>query len=145
MTSRQKSAFLARTSAGENSRSAAMALGIPWSIVRQTRNEDDTFRTAWDSAVIEGTFDYDAVTVHPGIPLQRRGQSLLQVFERLAAPVAADRVAKRLAVPGRTVKVDHDRGVASAGVRLRVPPIVKVVAERTLRPAVNQERHGVFL
>src|SRR3546814_4548937 len=59
--------------------------------------------------------------------------AFLQVFKRFAAPVAGDRIGERLAVAGRTVKVDeHDR-VTHAGVDRRVPAVMEVIAHAALR------------
>ena len=40
------------------------------------------------------------------------GEALLQVLERPAAPILVDRVGEGLAVAGRAVEIDADRGVA---------------------------------
>ena len=87
----------------------------------------------------------DVGPVHPRVLREGRVEPFLQILERLAAPVSVDRVGERLAVAGRAVEIDHDRSVAAAGVGLRVPAIVKVVAERALRAAVNQEGDRVLL
>jgi hypothetical protein len=96
-------------------------------------------------AAVAGAERRDAARRPSRVLLQRGGEALLQVLERLAAPVAVDRVGERLAVAGGAVEVDHHRRVAGAGVGLRVPAVVEVVAERALRPAVDQERHRVLL
>ncbi len=84
------------------------------------------------------------LAVHPGIALEGRGQTLLQIDQRLAAPVAPNRVGERLPVAGGAVEIDHDRGVAGGGVDLRVPAVVEVVVERALRAPVDQKGEGVF-
>jgi len=43
------------------------------------------------------------------------------------------------------VEIDHQRGVAGAGVGLRVPAIVEVVAERLLRAAVDDVGERILL
>src|SRR5690606_9329816 len=78
-----------------------------------------------------------ALAVQPGKLLERRSQALLQVLERLAAPVLTDGVRERLAVTGRTVEIDEDRRIARTRVGLRVPAIAPAVAERPLRAAVH--------
>src|SRR6185369_4644873 len=74
-------------------------------------------------AAIRSAERANAIAVEPGILRERRLQALLQIFERLAAPVVADRIRERLAVARRAVEVDEDRRVAGAGVRLRIPAI----------------------
>src|SRR5690606_30394924 len=86
-----------------------------------------------------------AVAVEEVVAVERRGPALLQVLQRLAAPVAADGVGEGLAIAGRAVEVDHDHRVALAGVGLRVPAVAPAVAEAALRAAVDQERHRVAL
>ena len=68
---------------------------------------------------------------------------LLEVLERLPAPVVADRIREGLAVPGRAVEVDHDDRVPGARVDLRVPTVVPVVPSAPLRPAVDDEGDGI--
>ena len=81
----------------------------------------------------------DAVLVEERVLRERRVEPLHEVLERRAAPVAADGVGERLAVAGRAVEIDHDRRVAVPREGLGVPPVVKVVAEGALRPAVDEE------
>ena len=86
-----------------------------------------------------------AIRIQPRILLKRGGQSQLEVLERLAAPIAADRVGESLAVAGRAVKVDHHDAVAGAGKTLRIPAPVPLIRHASLRSAVHDESHRVFL
>src|SRR3546814_19427873 len=71
--------------------------------------------------------------------------AFLQVFKRFAAPVAGDRIGERLAVAGRTVKVDeHDR-VTHAGVARRVPAVLEVIAHAALRAAMDDDRDRIYI
>src|SRR3954470_736558 len=57
------------------------------------------------------------------------GQALLQILERPATPILADRVAEGLAVSGRPVEIDADRGVAGRDENPRVPAVGPAVGE----------------
>src|SRR5690606_8429576 len=93
-------------------------------------------------AAAQGT---GALAVQEIVLLQGRAPALAQVLQRLAAPVLADRIGEGLAVADRTVEVDHHRREPLAGIGLRVPAVVEVVAEAALRAAVDQEGHRVLL
>jgi len=67
------------------------------------------------------------------------GEALLKILERPAAPILADRVREGLAVTGRTMEIDADRGIAGRGEQARVPAVRPGVAEGALRPAVDEE------
>src|SRR4051794_8764481 len=71
-------------------------------------------------------------------------ESLHQVLERLSAPIARNGVGERLAKSGRAVKIDRDHRVAGAGQRLRIPAVMEVVFDGSLRAAMNHESHRVF-
>src|SRR5690625_2054672 len=73
------------------------------------------------------------------------GMALLQVFEWLAAPVAGNRVGKRLTETDRTVKVDGDDSETLPGISLWVPAIAPTVAHDALRAAVDNEGDRIFL
>src|SRR6056297_3180973 len=83
--------------------------------------------------------------VQEGIAVTNRGPAFAQVFQGLAAPVSADAVREGLAVARRAVEIDEHHGIALAGVGLRIPAIVKAVAHAALRPAVDDEGHGIVL
>src|SRR5690606_31167307 len=68
-----------------------------------------------------------------------------QILERRTAPVARDRIGELLAVAGRSVEVDRDRGETLACVGFGVPAVMEVAVERTLRPAMDQECDRVLL
>src|SRR5437870_6572357 len=72
-------------------------------------------------------------------------EALHQVFKRSAAPVAVDRVNELLSVAGRAVEVDHDDHVTVRSEQLGIPAIAPVVSPRPLRPAMDEELHGIFL
>src|SRR5690606_11005311 len=52
-------------------------------------------------AAVGGAQRARALAVQPGVTFQRGGETFLQVFQRLAAPVAADRIREGLSVTGR--------------------------------------------
>src|SRR5688572_1063151 len=83
--------------------------------------------------------------VEEGVSLLCRGPALLQVLQRLAAPVLADGVGKGLAVTGGAMEIDHHHGVALPRIGLWIPAIAPTVAEAALRAAVNQEGDRIFL
>jgi hypothetical protein len=85
------------------------------------------------------------VTGQPRIALERGGEALLQILERLATPIAADRVRERLAVTGRAVKIDERGRVARARINLRIPAITPGVCETRLRATVHDEGNRVGL
>src|SRR3546814_9175017 len=70
-------------------------------------------------AAVAGAERRGLVAVEEVVFLQRVCPAFLQVFKRFAAPVAGDRIGERLAVAGRTVKVDeHEIGTASCRERV---------------------------
>src|SRR5665213_500557 len=69
------------------------------------------------------------ISVEPGVLLQSGGQSELEVLKGFAAPIAANRVGERLAVPGRAVEIDHDDAVPGAGKSLGVPAPIPGIRE----------------
>ena len=96
-------------------------------------------------ATIRSSESGNAVAIHPGIAGKRSRQALLQIHQRLAAPIVGDGISERLAVANRAVEIDHHHRVAGTGVGLGVPAIVEVVAEGPLRTAVDQEGDRVAL
>ncbi len=72
-------------------------------------------------------------------------EALHQVFKRSPAPVAVDCVNEFLPVAGRAVEVDHDDHVSVGREQLGVPAIAPIVSPRSLRPAVDEELHRIFL
>src|SRR6202035_1995104 len=77
-------------------------------------------------------------------------EALHQVFIRGAAPVAVDGVDELLSVAGRAMEVDHDDHVSWAGrswcgEEFGIPAVAPVVSPCALRPAVDEELHGIFL
>src|SRR6185503_11563529 len=84
-----------------------------------------------------------AITVEPREFLGCGREALLQILERLAAPVAADRVGEGLPVSGRAVEVDEDDAIACAGEYLRVPAVAPGICETRLRSAMHDERDRV--
>uniref|UniRef100_A0A0N4Z1H5 LigA n=1 Tax=Parastrongyloides trichosuri TaxID=131310 RepID=A0A0N4Z1H5_PARTI len=96
-------------------------------------------------AAVAGTQRTGLVTVEEGILRLGEGPALLQVFQRAVAPVLADGVGELLTVAGRAVEIDHHHRIARARIGLGVPAVGPAVAERALRPAVDQEGDRVFL
>src|SRR5690606_14018542 len=96
-------------------------------------------------AAVRGAERAGVVAVEKGILLERRREAELEIHERLAAPVAVDRIRELLAVAGGAVKVDRDDAVTLRRIGLRVPAIAPAFAEAALRPAVDQERDRVAL
>ena len=94
-------------------------------------------------AAVGGAERADALPVEPRILRERGRESLLQIDEGLAAPVAADGVGERLAVTGRAVKVDHHHRITAAGEGLRIPAVGPQVPEAHLRTAVHHERDRI--
>src|SRR5450631_1940475 len=86
-----------------------------------------------------------AVLVDERIRLLRVVEALHQVFKRSTAPVAVDGVDELLPVSGRAVEVDHDDDVAIGREQFGIPAIAPVVSPGPLRPAVDEELHGIFL
>ena len=84
-----------------------------------------------------------AAAVEPGIPFGGGSQALLEILERLAAPVAADRVGECLAIAGRAVEIDEQDAIARAGEHLRIPAIAPGIRHARLRPAVDDERDRI--
>src|SRR5690606_15907440 len=89
---------------------------------------------------VRGTESGDPAAVEPRIAGQRSIEPFHQVLVRLAAPVAPDGIGERLAIAGRTVKVDEDHAVTGTGEHLRVPAVVEVIRHAALRAAVDDER-----
>src|SRR5690606_6143181 len=87
-------------------------------------------------AAVAGAQGAGTVAVQEGVLLLRGRPALLQVLQRLAAPVATDRIGEGLAVAGGTVEVDHHHRIALARVGLRGPAVAPAVAEAALRAAV---------
>ena len=79
------------------------------------------------------------VAVEEGVAFPGKGPALLQVFQRAVAPVLADRIGEGLAVAGRTVEIDHHHRIARPGIGRGVPAPGPGIAERALRPAMDDE------
>src|SRR5262249_37739408 len=85
------------------------------------------------------------VAVEPVVLRERRGEALLEILERLAAPVLADRIRELLAIARRAVEVDEHDAIAVPGPHLRVPAIAPGIPERHLVSAMNDARYRVCL
>src|SRR5205823_7090468 len=96
-------------------------------------------------SAVAGTERAFAVFINERIMMLCVVEALHQVFKRSAAPVAVDRVNELLSVAGRAVEVDHDDHVTVRSEHLGIPAIAPVVSPRSLRPAMDEELHGIFL
>ncbi len=85
-----------------------------------------------------------AIAVQPRILFERRRESELQILERFAAPVAADRIGERLAVAGGAVEIDHHHGIAGAGESLCVPSPMPDVSQLPCGPPCTTNATGYF-
>ena len=79
--------------------------------------------------------------IEPAELAGRRGEPFLQILERPAAPIVADRVGERLAVAGRPMEIDRHHRIARPGEHRGVPAIGPAVVARSLRSAMDDERH----
>src|SRR5262245_43481418 len=70
--------------------------------------------------------------------------SIADVGENLAAPVAGDFGDELLSIAGRAARVWHENDVAIVGVDLRVPTITPVVSPRALWSAMNQDHKRIL-
>ena len=87
----------------------------------------------------------DTRGIEPRVVRQRIIETFHQVFKRFAAPIARDRVGECLPEAGRAVKVDRNDGIARSGEGLRIPAVMKMVFDCTLRSAMNHECDGILL
>src|ERR1700688_4912218 len=71
-------------------------------------------------------------------------EALHQVFERSATPLAVNRIDEFLAIPRRSVEIDHDDHVAIGREEFGIPTIAPVISPSSLWSPVNQEFDRVF-
>src|SRR5581483_2123236 len=72
-------------------------------------------------------------------------EPLHQIFKRCAAPIAIDGIDEFLSIASRAVKVNHDDNISVSCKEFRIPAIAPVIAPGSLRAAVDEKFHRVFL
>ena len=82
--------------------------------------------------------------IDKSVMLFRVVEALHQVFKRSAAPVAVDGVDELLSVASRAVEVDHQDHVSVGGEEFGIPAVAPVISPCALRPAMDEELHGIF-